>query len=65
MFEEQYRRALGLAKLLDIPVLNYQTADYRGQLMFSDTHHMVSLSPVTWRFRRTLLRDALGCVVGQ
>lgn len=65
MFEEQYRRALGLAKLLDIPVLNYQTADYRGQLMFSDTHHMVSQSPVTWRFRRTLLRDALGCVVGQ
>lgn len=60
-FDEAYAKALKLAKHLNIPVLNYNTDEWRERLVFTDPRHLQSLAPSTALFRETIARDADAC----
>lgn len=54
-----FKLAKGLAKELNIPLLNYSDAPFLPALRFSDSHHLVSSEKTTILFRNTLVRDAM------
>lgn len=58
MFDTSFVNACKLAKHLQIPVLNYNTEEWRNRLMFTDSHHLDSKQASTGIFRETIARDA-------
>ena len=60
-FDKSFANASKLAKHFNIPILNYNTDEWRSQLTFTDSRHLDSKAPSTGRFRETIVRDAKAC----
>lgn len=58
---EAYNKTCKLAKLLNLPVLNYNTDYWRNKLEFTDQRHLNSSRTSTQRFRDVVARDARSC----
>ena len=61
MFNVSYTNACKLARYLQIPILNYNTDEWRNRLIFTDSHHLDSKQASTGVFRETIARDAKAC----
>lgn len=61
MFDTSYTNACKLARYLQIPILNYNTDEWRNRLIFTDSHHLDSKQASTGVFRETIARDAKAC----
>lgn len=60
-FDTSYANACKLARYLQIPILNYNTEEWRNRLVFTDSHHLDSKQASTGVFRETIARDAKAC----
>lgn len=60
-FDSSYKKACKLARHLQIPVLNYNTEEWRQSLVFTDSRHLNSRDPNTGILRETMARDAKAC----
>lgn len=60
-FEESYAKAKKLAVYADVPLLNYNKAEWLPKLVFTDHHHQKPRIPETAKFRNTVARDARKC----
>lgn len=61
MFDSSYTKACKLARYLQVPILNYNTEEWRNKLVFTDSHHLDSKHSSTGVFRETIARDAKAC----
>ena len=61
MFNVSYTNACKLARYLQLPILNYNTEEWRNRLTFTDSHHLDSKQASTSIFRETIARDAKTC----
>lgn len=60
-FEKSYAKAKKLAVYADVPLLNYNKAEWLPKLVFTDHNHQKSRVPETAKFRNTVARDARKC----
>lgn len=60
-FEESYKKAQKLAAYANVPLLNYNKAEWLPRVVLTDHHHMDHRAPETMRFRNTVVRDARKC----
>lgn len=60
-FDASHAKARKLAKHFNIPLLDYNTDEWRTRLVFTDARHLNSKVPSTSMFRETIARDAKAC----
>lgn len=60
-FTDAFNKSKKLAKYLQIPVLDYNTKEWRERLTFSDSRHLDSRANSTAVLRETIARDAKAC----
>lgn len=60
-YEGAYADAKKLAAYADVPILNYNKAEWLPRLVFTDHHHQKPRVPETAKFRNTVARDARKC----
>lgn len=60
-YQSTYEGACKLAKYMNVPVINYNTDDWRARLQFTDSIHLNSRAASTATFREIIARDAKRC----